>query len=266
MKEETRRFSSIHRASRRKVAAESQETADQGPEGVGTASCPSRSSVTDSPELRVCVCVCVESVESKRKGWTLRRVRASAWVIWLIQTNRARQFCKKRKMSVRFAAAPKVVTYKLDERERKLKRAGSSQLNVEYQRERKLYSLVLSWKHANPKDSAMFDLKARSLDQFLGMKRGRKAALLLGNQNSMAAFVEAVSAFVLEKWPRTNCDEMKVGNNCNDPDLSSMIVLRLVAEFLCQHFRYELNVMSEQHSLYFACFHLVQHLMNSYYF
>lgn len=163
-------------------------------------------------------------------------------------------------MSVRFCDAPKVVTYDLDERERRLKRQGSSQLNVEYQREKKLYSLVLKWKRENPSASALCEnLETLRVNDVLGFKRGDQARQLLALQDEesapMSALLEGVTEFVLESWPTCDIqgDEEYV--------LTSMVVLRLVAEFLCKYFRFELHIKSEQNNLYEATFHIVQYVL-----
>lgn len=165
-------------------------------------------------------------------------------------------------MSVRFAPAPRVVEYDLDERERRLKRQGSSQLNVEYQREKKLYSLVLRWKTENPTstvDGGVDGLAELSVDDVLGAVRGEQARKLLqlrkGESAHMESLLGGVSDYVLDSWPtcEINGDEEYV--------LTSMVVLRLVAEFLCKYFRFELHIKAEQDSLYSATFHIVQYVL-----
>jgi len=163
-------------------------------------------------------------------------------------------------MSVRFSDAPRVVTYNLDERERSLKRQGSSQPNVEYQREKKLYSLVLKWKRENPAASATcHNLDKLNISDVLGVKRGEQAKQLLQLEKSESAqmntLLEGVTEFVLESWPTCNIqgDEEYI--------LTSMVVLRLVAEFLCKYFRFELSIKTEQDNLYAATFHIVQYIL-----
>ncbi len=166
---------------------------------------------------------------------------------------------ESRQLSVRFSAEPRVVEYRLSTQERLLKREGSALLNAEHQRERKLYMLVLRWKtRVEATQGEVRPLTAgTSLAAFLGAQRAATTQAL-GVENVVELCQHAAN-FALEQWP--SCDV----NDDRDFELTSTIVLSLVAEFLCQHLVYKLEDEQEQDCMLYNVFQLAQQILASHF-
>jgi hypothetical protein len=171
----------------------------------------------------------------------------------------SRALVEPKQHSVRFSTEPRVVEYRLSTHERLLKREGSALLNAEHQRERKLYLLVLGWKtRVEAKQGEVRPLTAgTSLASFLGEQRAETArALGVGN---VVELCQHAANFALDQWP--SCDV----RDDRDFELTSTIVLSLVAEFLCKHLVYKLEDEQEQDCMLYNVFQLAQQILASHF-
>jgi hypothetical protein len=157
----------------------------------------------------------------------------------------------RRGQSVRFNAEPRVVEYDLSLRERSLKREGSAQLNVEHRREKKLYMLVLKWKQGVEQQDGLRPLTHRTgMPEFLGPRHAEAAAAL--GVHTVTELCQDAASFVLDQWPSCDVQDDK------DFELTSMVVLSLVATFLCQHLEYR---EEESHQLFQQCYQVSQQIL-----
>ena len=156
-------------------------------------------------------------------------------------------------VSVRFALSPRIVTYELSVIERNLKKLGSSELCLEHKKERKLYGMVLKWKNRLPFLPVTSIVNHDSLDAFLGSDRASCCREL--GIHTVVDLCRYSTEFVLDEW--SPCDV----SSEHQFELTSMVVLNLVAEFLCQYFFYDLTIDSEQHQLFFNIFTISQNIV-----
>mmetsp|Transcript_6254 Transcript_6254/g.11125 ORF Transcript_6254/g.11125 Transcript_6254/m.11125 type:complete len:160 (+) Transcript_6254:244-723(+) len=156
-------------------------------------------------------------------------------------------------MGVKFVEAPRVVTYALEEGESMRRRKEAANLSVEHQREMKLYALVLKWKARNPEQAARWP--GQTLEAFMGAQRSATVRSL--GVDSIAQLVTHASTFVLDQWPTYQIQGPR------ELQLTSMIIISLVAGFLCKYLRYDLEQPAEQDALYCHVYHIAQYLLRA---
>ena len=157
---------------------------------------------------------------------------------------------------VRFSPQPEIVTYELELEEVELKKCLD--INSEYRKETQLYQMVLDWKKLNPKEATHSWDNSNELTEFLGSKsRSKRAAQHLSSGN-YGELVEKTAEFVFDSWPRQKVDRREYR-------LTVVIVLNLVAEYLCGNFHYRLSRTEEQNHLYNNIFHLTQVIVSMYF-
>lgn len=160
-------------------------------------------------------------------------------------------------MVVRFADTTRVVTFQELPGDREFRRSRPEH-NIAYRRERRLYELVMQWKSRNAPTAARRFAGSDDVEALLGRTRGAAARELFGAAVNVAGLQRRVAAYVHEQWPLHDC-------KLQDFEVSSSIVLSVVAEFLCKSFYYDLRKEAESSLLYADIFFLCQSVLSTHF-
>jgi len=156
---------------------------------------------------------------------------------------------------VRFAPDAQVLTYKLQDAERDFKRLDWKTINQEYRREKRLYELVSNWKLSN-KDAAANYQNNTPLCEFFPMERAIAASTM--QLVTLEDLVHVCGEYVLHMWP---IHEINHAGDARLYETSCVIVLNLVADFLCYAFNYYLLTEVDQLRFYHDVYHVTRILL-----
>mmetsp|Transcript_20972 Transcript_20972/g.41116 ORF Transcript_20972/g.41116 Transcript_20972/m.41116 type:complete len:162 (-) Transcript_20972:526-1011(-) len=156
-------------------------------------------------------------------------------------------------MTVTFADRAEVFVFE-DERDHDWRKT-SVDYNLEYKRETKLYGLVLAWKQAQQNVAPCEKIKTKSLKSLIGRDYAKKAHAAFGAK-TVEGLQAALIEIVLCKWPL-----LEMRSTRFDYDLSSVIVLSLVAETLYDRLGFKLAKPEDRNRFFSLAFHVSQGIL-----